>query len=213
MKKRFFYSFAIMGAMLMMACGGGQTKNDSNQIDTTYVPTDSTDEVADVVMGTDASFFDLKGGVESCRLSSEYYSESYSFDENGGYITFERELQKIDGVERDEKGRITTIHITDDLGRGFAEVYEYDEQGRIRKASCDAMPDGLAFELVYTYDKAGRVISKKGYYDGPGNLEYVYNYKDEDAQGNWTLRERLTYLEDEEEPVREMEKREIEYRK
>lgn len=212
MKKHFFYSLAMVGAIMMASCGGSQTNGGDDTNDTLSTSIDSTCNVqAGIKVETDANFFDLMGKVKSCTVSTEYNTEAFSFDEEGKYTELKYDMRKVDATSRDEQGRISSIDFIDELGRGYRETYEYDEQGRIKKASCDAEPDGLAFELVYSYDEKGRIISKKGWMDGPGPMEYKYKYTSEDEQGNWTVRDVLLYVEDETEPNVETETRDIKY--
>lgn len=210
MLKYSILSSALLSMLITTACTNGSTKDNNSGEDTTASVATATDSTPADNKATDYTFFELKGNVKSCTLVSAGFEETYTFTPEGKYATYSREIQNIIGCERDTQGRIVSLHIKDAIDREYAENYEYDEKGRISKSSCEADPDGLSFELTNTYDSNDRLISSKGWWDGPGPLEYSYKYLTEDEQGNWTKRIKSTTLEGEE-PYDETEERTIEY--
>ncbi len=215
MKKNLtFAAFAFM-AFTLIGCNGSTQKDSTENSDSLSInETENVEKVDDTtdaeVTPLDVAFFDLKGMVKKCTLKKEYSEIIYEFDKDGNFVKCTQEYEETVNVSRDSQGRINRIQKKDQIDRTWTDEYEYDNEGRITKASCNAMPDGLSFEHNYTY-KDGRIASLKGWNDGPGKLEITFDYISEDDHGNWTERTKSTLVEGEDEPNVETEKRVIEY--
>ncbi len=209
-----FISGAAVMALTMMACNGNGIKGNGDSVDSVANTEECASQVVDVAKAngySDLAVFELKGRVKSCVKEYEESKETFLFDENGKVLSISLPYENVGEIERDAEGRIWRINKTDEIGRGYADEFAYDEKGRIVKASCDAMPDGLAYSYDYQYDEKGRVTFISGFDDGPGKMEIRYEYYGEDKAGNWTKRKRSYLVEGESEPYDMIEERTIEY--
>lgn len=220
MRRYFLFVSILLLTIASSSCNSTSQKGNADNNDSAsaeiakFTDSEQTEKAADAEASTslDVAFFDLKGNVKKCVLQSDDYKETYLFDKNGAFIDCIEEYAETEGVRRDEQGRINEMHKKDNVGRTWADIYEYDADGRVIKSHCNAMPDGLSHEHNYTYNN-GRIVSIKGWNDGPGNLEMKYEYSQEDEMGNWTERKKSLYIEDETEPYVTVEHRTIEYYK
>ncbi len=215
-------SFAIITlTALLTGCSSNNTNNNSEKaeekdsvqteqiVEETAQP--AVEEKQEMLITPDLMFCNLKGNVKKCTLyPSDPPYNSFTFDENGNITEISESYAKVTNIKRDGKGRITCLSMMDGINREYAIEYAYNADGTVAKRSCDALPDGLAHEFKYTYDDQGRVKKEKGWSDGPGEIEYRYEYTKVDEHGNWTERKRTLLMEGEE-PTVMTEERKIEY--
>ncbi|MCQ2223689.1 MAG: hypothetical protein MJZ35_07875 [Bacteroidaceae bacterium] len=199
----------VLAALSVVACTGNSSQSQGEANDSMAVE-QATEASAPAAAATSADLrlFQFVGRVQRCVEST---GTTYSFDADGQLTSYERAEEEVESINRDESGRIVSITCTDLIGRGFADEYECDEEGRLLKAKCDAMPDGLSYSHTYEYDEQGRVTKITGWSDGPGNLTIMYSYREVDEKGNWTKRDRSLLVEGETDPVIETETRDIQY--
>lgn len=212
--KRTLFFVAVLAAI---ASSCNNSKSNQNEyvapVETSQMETPIVEETPKIEpSASDLVFYDLKGKVRSCSVVTEEYGSTrtlQTFDINGMCTSLADDFDA--GFERDEDGRIVAGRRKYFEEMSYTNVYEYDANGRISKASCDAMPDGLAFEHNYNYDEQGRIAFLKGWNDGAGPLTIRYEYIEEDAVGNWTRRIVRVYVDGDEEPAVSTQTRTIEY--
>ena len=134
--------------------------------------------------------FDLRGPVKSCKWKRLYQTNTYTFDENGFWLTQDgQKLKKVyaGGIERDKKGRIT-MGAPDEF---YGISYTYNDKGMIKETFCDGVTS------TFTYDDDGyvkkehvNVAPEMGDEEGESAEEYTLNYTilEKDEVGNWTKR-------------------------
>lgn len=217
MKKTNTFACAALMALALAGCKGNKEEKNNADAETQKATTEQTAQAEQTEQAEQEftspvlKFFELKGHVMSCVLERDDSKEAtYEFDEEGYLSKYVEEHETISDIEYDDQMRIASMTKQDAIGREYADVYEYNADGTVSKASCDAMPDGLAYEHKFVYTD-GRLTSKEGWSDGPGNLTITYKYLEEDSNGNWTLRECATLPEGETEPYVITERRTITY--
>lgn len=133
--------------------------------------------------------FDLRGPVKECKWKADYGTRTYTFDENGFWLTKDgkniKEMYQA-GIERDKNGRII---------RGDFEFYEqtftYNERGLVT----ETVEDGVTH--TFSYDEDGYVL--KEHVDVPAEIgddegssvrqfTLIYTILEKDEIGNWTKR-------------------------
>lgn len=133
--------------------------------------------------------FDLRGPVKECRWKADYGTRTYTFDENGFWLTKDgkniKEMYQA-GIDRDKNGRII---------RGDFEFYEqtftYNERGLVT----ETVEDGVTH--TFSYDEDGYVLKEHvdvpaeiGDDEGVSAKQYtlIYTILEKDEIGNWTKR-------------------------
>ncbi len=133
--------------------------------------------------------FDLRGPVKECKWKADYGTRTYTFDENGFWLTKDgkniKEMYQA-GIDRDKNGRII---------RGDFEFYEqtftYNERGLVT----ETVEDGVTH--TFSYDEDGYVL--KEHVDVPAEIgddegssvrqfTLIYTILEKDEIGNWTKR-------------------------
>lgn len=133
--------------------------------------------------------FDLRGPVKECKWKADYGTRTYTFDENGFWLTKDgqniKEMYQA-GIDRDKNGRII---------RGDFEFYEqtftYNERGLVT----ETVEDGVTH--TFTYNEDGYVM--KEHVDVPAEIgddeggsvrqfTLIYTILEKDEIGNWTKR-------------------------
>lgn len=133
--------------------------------------------------------FDLRGPVKECKWKADYGTRTYTFDENGFWLTKDgkniKEMYQA-GIDRDKNGRII---------RGDFEFYEqtftYNERGIVT----ETVEDGVTH--TFSYDEDGYVL--KEHVDVPAEIgddegssvrqfTLIYTILEKDEIGNWTKR-------------------------
>lgn len=133
--------------------------------------------------------FDLRGPVKECKWKADYGTRTYTFDENGFWLTKDgkniKEMYQV-GIDRDKNGRII---------RGDFEFYEqtftYNERGLVT----ETVEDGVTH--TFSYDEDGYVM--KEHVDVPAEIgddegssvrqfTLIYTILEKDKIGNWTKR-------------------------
>lgn len=133
--------------------------------------------------------FDLRGPVKECKWKADYGTRTYTFDENGFWLTKDgkniKEMYQA-GIDRDKNGRII---------RGDFEFYEqtftYNEHGLVT----ETVEDGVTH--TFSYDEDGYVL--KEHVDVPAEIgddegssvrqfTLIYTILEKDEIGNWTKR-------------------------
>lgn len=133
--------------------------------------------------------FDLRGPVKECKWKADHGTRTYTFDENGFWLTKDgqniKEMYQA-GIDRDKNGRII---------RGDFEFYEqtftYNERGLVT----ETVEDGVTH--TFSYDEDGYVL--KEHVDVPAEIgddegssvrqfTLIYTILEKDEIGNWTKR-------------------------
>lgn len=134
--------------------------------------------------------FDLRGPVKECRWKTENGTKTYTFDENGFWLTEDgKNLKQLyaGGIERDKSGRIT-VGAPDEF---YNITYTYNAQGLVTETFCDGITN------TYTYDEDGYVAKEHvdiapemGDDEGVSAKQYtlIYTILEKDEIGNWTKR-------------------------
>ena len=134
--------------------------------------------------------FDLRGAVKSCKWKTESGTKTYTFDENGFWLTEDgKNLKQLyaGGIERDKSGRIT-VGAPDEF---YNITYTYNDRGLVTKTFCDGITN------TYTYDEDGYVAKEHvdiapemGDDEGVSAKQYtlIYTILEKDEIGNWTKR-------------------------
>ncbi len=137
---------------------------------------------------TDASVFDLKGKVKSCRIESTSSSSSYLKQiMSNDIITFGSSGKLIpkDGVEvkRDETNRISEY--------GDFTINYIAFTNRIGSLRCVTVFYGIiveTYELIYGENESDRVSSQELHMDEDTPKTTTYKYTKFDTKGNWIER-------------------------
>lgn len=205
--------------LLLASCKGNVKENDAAK----KPAVESSDKVQSTAEPNtpDLSFFGLFGKVKTCTQTSywdgneETIAEqvTYSFDEEGNFVSLTSNSKKLSELGRDEEGRIISVsYIYPDYDDSMAVIdsFTYNSDGRIIKAVCDSYSDYFGYEQENEY-LGDRLLLEKGSNSTVGTYKNNYEYLEDDAHGNWTRCKQIQTVETSEDETVVVITREIEY--
>ena len=151
-----------------------------------------------IVSADDRISFDLKGKVRQCKVTMNGATQTYVFNENGQWTEWNGMDMKMTypgGIIRDEQGRLSEGK-RDEYGEYFHR-FTYDEKGRIRTHYiCEDMEGG--YIETYRYSSQDEIIriDRRGGFDPDGKPTVILcSILMRDQKGNWTKRKRGNVIE------------------
>lgn len=151
-----------------------------------------------ITAADDRLSFDLKGNVRQCKVTLNGATDTYVFNQ-GGQLT---EWNGMDmpsyfpgGIVRDDQGRLAEGK-RDEYGEYFHR-FTYDEKGRIRTHFiCEDMEGGYIETYRYSQNDEVIRIDRRGGNDPDGKPTVILcTIQARDQKGNWTKRKRGNVIE------------------
>ncbi len=162
---RLIYNVTESGSHLVRT-GNLYNERNSIEVSETYEENDNIK-----IWTYDFPQFEFSVDCSLCKYEPGSPYKFYKLDSSGGNYSiticyadreFTYPIGRISYEKRDDKNRIVErIYVADDGEKTDGHI-EYDEKGRISRENlhyCDAGDDGNYYDLAYTYDDKGNIIS------------------------------------------------------
>ena len=151
-----------------------------------------------ITAADDRVTFDLKGKVRQCKVTMNGDTQTYVFNEKGQWTEWngmDMQMAYPGGVTRDDQGRLIEGK-RDEYGEYFHR-FTYDEKGRIRTHFiCEDMEGGYIETYRYSLKDEVIRIDRRGGTDPDGKPTVILcTIMTRDQKGNWTKRKRGNVIE------------------
>ena len=134
--------------------------------------------------------FDLRGPVKECKWKTENGTKTYTFDENGFWLTEDGQKLKdvfLGGIDRDAQKRIK-----DGWADGYGSIhYKYNAQGLATIIEEDGSKQTLTYDADgYVKKEILEIYPEMGDDEGTTAEQHTFTYTilEKDEIGNWTKR-------------------------
>ena len=134
--------------------------------------------------------FDLRGPVKECKWKTESGTNTYTFDENGFWLTQNGQKLKdvfLGGIDRDAQKRIK-----DGWADGYGSIhYKYNAQGLATIIEEDGSKQTLTYDADgYVKKEILEIYPEMGDDEGTTAEQHTFTYTilEKDEIGNWTKR-------------------------